>query len=282
MSSNKAPAPDPNIGLAQREQIDLARRQQAFFEENFAPRYLDQMDQQIGLSREQSRRDQEMQDYQIGLTKKYDERYWNTQVPLEDELIQRARSYNESAEQERMAGQSAADVSQAFGVANESMQRGLARRGVNAGSAAAIAAMSGSATEEALARAGAMNQTREAARQMGWTRLGEAAALGRGLPGFGQSSAGLSLNAGQAAIAAGQSGMGAISAAQGGFNSNFAGVSSVWNNVGQLGVASDRNRMSASGSGSGLGSLVGGLAGSFFGPMGSSIGAAAGNAIFKK
>ena len=231
--TSKAPAADPLIGYAALKEAQLAENTANFFNEKFAPRYLDQMDFQLALAKEQSERDQELQDFQLGLTRKYDDRYWNTQVPLEDTLIRKAREFNEPAEQERMASQASADVSQAFGNATSSMWRGLARRG-GANNPGAAFAYKDMMTEEALAKAGAMNQTREAARQMGWTRLGEAAALGRGLPGFGATSAGLSMNAGQGAIAAGQSGMQAIQAAQGGWNSNAATVGNLWSGAGSL------------------------------------------------
>lgn len=248
MGSSKAPAPDPNIGIAQQKQMELAERQQKYFEENFAPRYMQQMDDQLALGRDQVGMQREMQDFQLGESRKYSDRYWGTQVGLEDELISKARGYNEASEQERMAGRAGADVSQSFAQSNQNMQRGLARRGVNAGSAAAISAMKGSANEEALAKAGAMNQTREAARQMGWTRLGEAAALGKGLPGFGNASSQLSMGAGMNSLTAGSAGMSAIGTTAGAFGANTSTTGNLYNSAGNLGVQSDRNRFSYQGS----------------------------------
>ncbi|MFN9029634.1 MAG: tail fiber domain-containing protein [Betaproteobacteria bacterium] len=256
----KAPAPDPNIGIAQREQTELARRQQEFFESNFAPRYMQQMDDQLALGRRQVESMEELQDFEMGRSRRFDERYWDTQVPLEDQLIDRAKKFNEAGEQERMAGQAGADVSQSFDISRQNTGRSLSRRGISMSSGAGLAAVMDNSTEEALARAGAVNMTREAARQMGWTRLGEAAALGRGLPGFGAQSSQLAMGAGQGAVGAGQSGMGAISAAQGGFQSNNSSLSNMWQNVGNLGVQRTRLGIDAANSNNSLFDGIAGMA----------------------
>jgi len=209
------PEPDPAIGRAQERMAALAERQQNFYENNFAPKLLDQMNQQTDIARQQANQAKEMQDYQLGLMKKYDERYQNVQIPLEDELIKQAKSYNQDSEREFMAGQAGADVEQASAIGKQNLQRGLAMRGINGGSAAAISAVADMQSNADLAKAGAMNKTREAARQIGWTKLGEAAALGKGLPSFGASSASLSVGAGSGALAAGQAGLGAVGNAAG-------------------------------------------------------------------
>lgn len=209
------PQPDPAVGKAQERMAALAERQQDYYENNFAPKVLDQMNQSLEITRQQANQSKEMQDYQLGLMKKYDERYQNVQIPLEDELIKQAKSYNQDTEREFMAGQAGADVEQASAIGQQNLQRGLAMRGINGGSPAAIAAMADMQSNADLAKAGAMNKTREAARQIGWTKLGEAAALGRGLPSFGASSASLAMGAGSGAVSAGQAGLGAVGTAAG-------------------------------------------------------------------
>lgn len=259
------PDPDPQIGAAQQKLADLAERQQNFYETNFAPKLLSQLDQTIEISRNQATKQAELQDYQLGLSKKYDERYWSTQVPLENELIAKARKYNEAGEQERMAGEAGADVEQATALGKQSLQRGLAMRGINAGSAAGISAMADMQTSSALAKAGAMNKTREAARQMGWTRMGEAAALGRGLPGFGASSSALAMGAGQAAMGAGQAGLQGVSSAVNTSNSASHQTQSAYGQIGQLGLGNYNAQLSGyntaaqahSAQQAGIGSLVG-------------------------
>lgn len=231
-----APDPDPQIGAAQRELSDLAIRKQDWYENNLAPKVLAQMDQSLTIAQQQADASKQMQEYQLGLSKKYDDRYWGTQVPLENELIAQARQYNTAAEQERMAGEAGGDVEQAAAAGGKSLQRGLAMRGINTGSAAAISALADMRSNADLAKAGAMNKTREAARQMGWTKLGEAAALGRGLPSFGSSSAQLSIGAGGNALQAGQAGLGAVGTAGNISNANTQTVGNLWNQSANIGL----------------------------------------------
>lgn len=231
-----APAPDPNIGLSQQKLADLAVQNQAYYNEHFAPVILDQMQQQIDIGGRQADQQEALQGFQMGLAKKYDDRYWGTQVPLEDELIAKARQYGEKGQQEYWAGQAAGDVSQSFGQARQGLQLSAARRGVGLGSGAGISAMGRMRTDEALAKAGAMNQTREAARQLGWTRMGEVAALGRGLPGFGAASSQLASGAGMNAVSAGGAGMGAATGAAASYGNNIGMSGNLWNSVGGLGV----------------------------------------------
>jgi hypothetical protein len=240
-----APAPDPNIGIAQRQLSELALKQNDFYQQYIAPRALDQMDQALVLSKQQADKQNQLQDFQTGLMKEYNDRYWNTQVPLEDQLISQAKNYNTDAERERMAGEAGADVQQSFENSNSQLGRGLRGMGVNMGSAAAVMAMQQAQSDRALAQTAAMNKTRQAAKALGWTQLGEAAALGRGLPSFGSTSAGLSLGAGQSAIGAGQSGMGAIGSVAGMGAQNTGAVGGVWGQVGNLGVQKYNAQISA-------------------------------------
>jgi hypothetical protein len=236
MYGGGVPAADPNIGIAQNKLAELAERNQAYYNENFAPVILDQMRRQVDISGRQADLQEEGQRYEMGRAKQYDSRYFDTQVPLEDQIIAKARQYNEADQQEQYAGRAGADVTQAFAQSRDGLQRTMARRGVGLGSGAGLSAMSRMGTEEALAKAGAMNQTREAARQLGWTRLGEAAALGRGLPGFGQASAGLSSGMGQQALSAGGAGLSAAAGASGAYSANVGASGDLWNSVGGLGV----------------------------------------------
>ncbi|MEW6703738.1 MAG: hypothetical protein AB1430_02675 [Pseudomonadota bacterium] len=259
--SSKPPPPDPNIGISQRNLADLAVRQQDYFEKNFAPKLLDQMDQSLALSREQATKQSELQDFNMGLAKKYDQRYWGTQVPLEDELIGKARGYNEAAEQERMAGQAGADVAQSFDAGRGALGRQLRGMNINLGSAGAVSAVGQMATEEALAKAGAMNKTREAARQLGWQRMGEAAALGRGLPGFGQGSSQLALGAGQASLGASTAGLGAIGTSAQVTGQNTTSIGNLWNSVGNIGVQKYNADVNASSGNNSAAALAGGFGG---------------------
>ncbi len=258
---NDVPPPDPSIGEAQRRMADLAERQQTWYETNVAPSVLNQMQQNTDIAKRVADSNLQVQDFQTGLMRQYNDRYWNTQVPLEDQLISQARSYNEPAEQEKMAGTAGADVEQAFNTSNQDLQRSLSLRGINGSSPAAIAAMSASADNKALAKAGAMNKTREAARQLGWTRLGEAAALGKGLPSFGSTSASLATGAGSGAVGAGQAGMGAAGAAAGVNASQTSSLGNLWGNYGNLGLGLYNAQVQGSKSNDSAGGWMAGIGG---------------------
>lgn len=248
MCCGDAPSPDPNIGAAQDKLANLAERQQNWYETNLAPKVLSQLDQSLAISKRQADNTERISDFQLGQSEKYASRYWGTQAPLEDEIIAQARKFNTKAEQERMAGQAGADVEQAGAAGMQSLQRGLRGMGVNPGSAASISAMTDAATQTALARAGAVNKTREAARQLGWTRLGEAAALGRGLPSFGATSAQVATGAAGTASGIGNSGLGAVNSAGNGyanFNNSTAGM---YGQIGNLGLGSYNAQVNASSS----------------------------------
>jgi hypothetical protein len=231
-----APPPDPNIGKAQDRLASLAERQQDWYESTIAPALMDQLRQNTDISKRVADSNLAAQDFQTGLAKKYDERYWNTQVPLEDQLISVAQKYNEPAEREAMAGQAGADVEQASAIGKQNLQQGLRLRGINLGSGAAVSAMADQENAATLAKAGAMNKTREVARQMGFQRLGDAAALGRGLPGFSAGSTSLALGAGAGAVNAGAAGQSSVAGVGASGMNNTNTQAGIWGNVGGLGV----------------------------------------------
>lgn len=219
---DEAPAPDPNVGIAAAESIALAREQYQDFKTDYAPYLKEQMDQGLRISNEQNERQGQLQEYQLGRAKVYDDRWDTTQVPLEDDLIAKARAYNEDAEQERLAAQAGADVNSAYADSDAMLSRDLASRGVNVNGGNYVATKRQNAVQRAGAASAAVNRVRQAAKDIGWTRFGEAAALGRGLPSFGTGSASLSLGAGQAAFGAGTAGTGFVSQASGANNAGYS------------------------------------------------------------
>ncbi len=227
------PAADPRIGEAAQRQMDLAEQQYADFKTNYAPAIQNNLDTATRVADEQNTRAAALQDYTLGRAKIYDDRWDNTQVPLEDQIIAAAKSYNEPGEQERMASQAGEDVAQAFRNSQGQTTRALQARGISLNSGAAISALSDTNTQRAMAEAAAVNKTRDAAKQIGWTRLGEAAALGRGLPSFGTASASLSNNAGNSALTAGTAGVGLAAGASGASNAGYSTGAGMFGQAGQ-------------------------------------------------
>lgn len=284
---------DPNVGIAQRETADIARQQEqraadndAFFRENFAPRYLQQMDDSLSLARDESERQQGLADYSLELSKKYDQRYWDTTAKQQDAFYRIVDDYDTVDAQEREATRASADVAQGMDVARASTARNMQRMGINPASAGYTSAMADMAMNEGLARAGAANMAREAARREGLNLRATAAGLGGNLTGASSGYLGQSGGMGVSAVNTMGTGMQAINAANGGFAANNAawnnGMSAAagsWNTVGNLGLGITRaggNRFNLGGAisgaamgylktgnpwGAALGGLGGGLGG---------------------
>lgn len=241
------PPPDPAIGRAAEAQSSIAAQQQAVYNNVILPRMLKQTDMALDIAKDQNVRDTAMQEYQLGRTKTFDNRWDKTQVPLEDEIVRTARDYNEPAERERLAGDAGADVNTAFAASDAMMERDLASRGVNPNSGNYVAMRNQNAVQRAGAASAAMNKTRQAAKDIGWTRLGESAALGRGLPGFGATSAQLSLGAGQAAFSAGTAGVGLVGTASATNNAGYGAGGGLYAGSGQTANAGYSAQMSGYG-----------------------------------
>lgn len=244
------PPPDPNVGLAQKNMADIAQQAETraaasdkYYQEVLAPRYLAQMDTSIALAKEQTAKQNELQDFQTGLAKKYDDRYWDTTAKQQDAFYDTVNKYDTSAARDEMAGQAGADVEQATAANNQALQRGLARRGVNPGSGAAISAMTEANTTGALAKAGAMTLAQRAARAEGLQLRAQAAGLGGNLTGATASFAAGASGTGGAALGANATGLQALNAYGSSlgqqtqsFNSSMGLASNSYGAVGNLGM----------------------------------------------
>lgn len=213
-----APAPDPNIGKYYAKMGDISEEMWKEAK-GLLPAQRRQMEQSIVAADEASANAKTDRTYALGRQKLMDDRYDTVQTPLEDKLIGLAKGYNEPAEQERMATQAGEDVAGAFRTADGQLQRGLASRGISANSGAAISAINDNSIAAAVAGASAINKTRQAAKDIGWARLGEATALGKGLVGFGQASGQASAAATGQGFQTGTAGTGIIQQGINGVNS---------------------------------------------------------------
>lgn len=111
------------------------------------------------------------------------QRYERTFQPLENQLIQDARSYNSAARQEQEAGRASADVAQNFELARENATRNLESFGVDPSSTRFAALDLGTRVQQAAAQAGAANMARERTADIGRGLRGQAIDIGRALPG---------------------------------------------------------------------------------------------------
>jgi hypothetical protein len=160
----------------------------------------------------------------------YRDRFRNTQVPLEDEIISNARKLGTADEQDRLSGLAVADTRGAFADMRAMSARASARQGLNPGSGAAQALAEEAFAAEALTGASNGTKSRFAAMDRYRSGLTDAAALGRGLPGFSSSSSGGATAAGGLSLQAAPVGVGAYGAFQGTANGAMSTAGGLWGN----------------------------------------------------
>ena len=233
----KVPGPDPSYQRAQdaatRAAVaaeDRAAENDRFYRENLLPRYMQQMDEGLGLARSESARQAQMADYAMSLARKDEGR--------RDALWSRIEAEDSDAARESKAGRAIADVEQSLGQQRGATMRGLQRIGVNPSSGAYAAALAGQDTNAGLAKVMAANTAREAARREGMNLRFQAAGLGGGATAqFLGQSGGFGMQ-GINALGSGAAGLGALQGAQGANAGQWSGMMGF--GLGALGDAANR------------------------------------------
>jgi hypothetical protein len=159
------------------------------------------------------------------------DKFW----PQEDRMIQEAATAGGKDDQARAVRAAQADVQTALGTQRGAALRSAGRYGdVSAGATAA--ALGKTVVPGAAVQAAAMNNAREAAKQLGWAKRADVASLSRGLPGNSAATLGLASQMGGMGVNAAAGGMQGLSAMSGAM-SNAAGTSiGGYNSAGQLGL----------------------------------------------
>lgn len=178
-------------------------------------------------------------DLQLEAAQKDRERYAAVYQPLEDQMVADANKLSSRAEQERLAGRAAADVTQAFDAQRQNAEAQIQSFGVDPSMLRSAALDVGLRTQQAATTAGAMNNARTQAENLGRALRSEAINVGRGYPGqVAQSSAlvqagGQSATAGQLAVSQiGGANMNNTNWFNSGVNANNAGnslISGIYN-----------------------------------------------------
>jgi hypothetical protein len=221
----KDPQLDPALRTAIEAQTKLAQDAQDratanddYWKSTFAPRYLDAMDQQIADGRR-------LTDFNMGLAKKYDQRYWDTTARQQDAFYDHVNNFDTEGERRRLAGEAGATADMQNSAAMQQLVRDLNRRGLNPNSGVVLSNMRQQGQQGALQKTMAINLAREAARKEGLNMRAVAAGLGGNLTG---ASGNFSGQAGQSAGI----GMNGIQGANSGFNSNVGN----WNSTANVGL----------------------------------------------
>jgi hypothetical protein len=243
--SGNAAAPDPRLVDAQIRSMgiqDSAIQRVLSNSDEMLPMQKEQM--RFGLDTSRMAYDQSQQDRTWMLGRR------GAVTGTQDQMVADARTFNTDAERERLAGLAGGDVHQAFGAAASELDRSLGRMGVNPSDPRYFSMRSRLSSDEALATATAMNKTRQAAKEMGWSLTDRATNALAGYPamaagatgaGAGYGASGLSIaNSGLAGV---NSGYGAAGTAAGYMGSNATGMygaqASYKNGQDQIAAAND-------------------------------------------
>lgn len=235
-SGGSTPAPDPNIGRAQLEMAALAREQWAKFTTDIYPEMLRQSQVQETRANEQWGMTKDVTQTQLDQARKAYARYEEGAIPAMEKLKADADLYNTEAERERLATQAKADLSTAANVQRQNEAMRQRAYGIDPTSGTAIANNQVMGVNQALVEAQAMNQTRQAAKDIGLQKQANVYNMYAGLPAQGNASTGIALGASNQGLQGGQLGMANLGTTSGALNSSTGTAMSGWNNVGQLGV----------------------------------------------
>jgi hypothetical protein len=262
---SEAPKADPNIGLAQRKMADLASQQWTTFMEDIWPKLQNQAQKQEMRADEQFAQDKKISDFNYAQAQKAYERYEQGAIPAMQALKDDADAYNTEARREELAQQMRGDIDTQFEQQRQAQEMRRRSYGIDPTSGLALNEENTNAINKAAITAAAMNQTRQAAREIGLQKQANLYNMYAGLPAQGNANTAITLNANQAGLAGGQ----AAFANYGQMGSSLGAAAGTslqgWNGVGQLGVSkyqTDVSRYNAeqqasAAASSGLGSALG-------------------------
>ncbi|MDN7179113.1 hypothetical protein M0D69_14030 [Caballeronia sp. SEWSISQ10-4 2] len=221
-----APAPDPAVGQAALENIQLGKDWLSFAQDQFAQGNVRQADLDALTSevtkQQMAQAQQQMatQTQQNQWAQEDRDRYKNTFQPLQDDYIKQAKEYGSVEKQESLAAEAVADAQQGARAANDANNRSMASMGINPNSGRFEGITRGQEVLNSLNQAGAANNARSAARDKALALQSDAINLGNGLPSSAASSIGLGMGAGMNGVGAGSSAVGNNQAANQNFYAN--------------------------------------------------------------
>lgn len=231
-----APAPDPAIGQAQKQLADLSTEQWNTFKKDIYPTLLEQSKKAETRADEMWAKDREIADFNLENARKSTKRYEETAIPAMDKLKADADLYNTEGYQQQMAGQAIGDIEAAQEVARQDQAMRDRAYGIDPTSGRSAGAANANNVQAALAKASAATQTREAAKALGLQKQANVYNMAAGLPMQSLQQSGAAVNAGGAALAAGQTGQNSTLATSGASNAAVGTSMQGWGQVGQLGV----------------------------------------------
>lgn len=231
-----APAPDPNIGKAQREMAAISKEYLNSWKTEVWPTLKEQTLKQQARADEQFELDRALQDLQMKSANESMERYKKYGYPLQEKIFEEAEKAGDAEDQEKQAALALGDVRSA----TQRQERNLALQqqsfGIDPSSGRYQGMMRATGVDTAAMEAAAANRARTAAEQLGWAKRMDATALAQGQFGNQATSTGLALTAGNQALMSGQIPIQNAGAMTANMGSAYGGAMQGWNQVGQLGV----------------------------------------------
>jgi len=274
------PAPDPNIGLAQKKMAEIQEEYLNQWKTEVWPQMKEQAMTQEIRADEQFALDREIQNLQIDSTKKALAEYETYGKPMREDIYKAAQEYDTEANRERLAQEAIGDVKSSFGIQAQDLERRNQSFGIDPTSGRSVGTANAMGAMQAATEASAATRVRTAAEQLGLARKMDAIGLTQGQFGNQATSTTLALNAGSQALNAGQVPMANYGAMTGAMGQTYGGASQGWGQIGNLGIQNyniqsqnyqaqqDRAARESAGASSGLGSALGaiGAAGLKYGP----------------
>lgn len=196
---SKPPKPDPRIGEAAMKQAEIADRAQVAAE-GFAERQLDMAGEYQKFMLGQA-------EVTNGWAAEDRARYTGTFVPLQDDWIAEAQTYDSPERKAMAADEAVADVRQQFALGRQQNERQMAAVGVNPASGRYQSSANRMQVTEALGAAGAGNAARRRVEDTGRSLKASAVNMGQGLAVNPGTSMGISNGAGSTGMNAGMNGV---------------------------------------------------------------------------
>lgn len=228
-----APAADPNIGIAARENIELGQdwltfAKQQFNEGNKRQAETDKLNTKV-INQQLATQDQ------ANTWAKEDRTRTKTVFqPVEDAFIKTANEYDSPAKQAQAAAAAKADVMSNAETQRQAGVRQMAAMGVNPNSGRFAGVQRASEVNTALAAAGAENNARQIVRDKGLALKADAINMGKGLASSTAAAYGIGTNAGNSAVSNNQSGNNNFYQNQGVMQSGFQGAIGANNSAGSM------------------------------------------------
>lgn len=273
--NSSAPAADPNIGIAQKQLADLSTDQWNTFKNQIYPDLKKAVDQQNARLQGAYDTTQEVTKTNLARANEAYDLYKQGAIPAMEKLKADADQYNTAAYQEQLASQAAGDIGQAAQVQREQTAMRQRAYGIDPTSGVAQGQARGNEVMQAAATAAAMNQTREAAKQVGLQKQANVYNMYAGLPAQSLNQTNTALNAQGQGTAAGQATVGNVAGLSSTSNAAASTAMGGWGQVGNLGVQKYQADVGAfkaqqdaeAGMWSGLGSAVGMIGSKFIKPV---------------